>query len=120
MTDALQRLRDWNAEIAIVLGSGLNAVVQDLVESIAYSEFSELPIPRVAGHAGKFWLSEISGTRTIFAQGRVHLYEGYSAAEVTANVRMLAHTGIKKLVITNAAGALNKKFKPGDWMMIKD
>jgi purine-nucleoside phosphorylase len=120
MGDALQRLRDWNAEIAIVLGSGLNAVVQEPVESIAYSEFSELPKPRVAGHAGKFSLCEISGRRVIFAQGRVHLYEGYLAAEITANVRMLGHAGIKKLVVTNAAGTLNKKFKPGDWMMISD
>jgi purine-nucleoside phosphorylase len=56
----------------------------------------------------------------IFAQRRVHLYEGYSAAQVTANVRKLAHAGIKKLVVTNAAGALNQKFKPGDWMMIND
>jgi purine-nucleoside phosphorylase len=118
--EALQRLRDWNAEIAIVLGSGLNAVVQDPVESIAYSEFSELPKPRVAGHAGKFSLCEISGTRVIFAQGRVHLYEGYSAGQVTANVRTLAHAGIKELVVTNAAGALNRKFKQGDWMMIND
>jgi purine-nucleoside phosphorylase len=104
MGDALQRLRDWNAEIAIVLGSGLTTVVQDPVESIAYSEFSELPKPRVAGHAGKFSLCEISETRVIFAQGRVHLYEGYSAGQVTANVRKLAHAGIKKLVVTNAAG----------------
>jgi purine-nucleoside phosphorylase len=120
MGDALQRLRDWNAEIAIVLGSGLNAVVRDPIESVAYSEFSALPKPGVAGHAGKFSLCEISGTRVIFAQGRVHLYEGYSAAEVTANVRMLAHAGINTLVVTNAAGALNQKLKPGDWMMIND
>jgi len=120
MGDALQRLRDWNAEIAIVLGSGLTAVAHDPVESIAYSEFSELPKPRVAGHAGKFSLCEISETRVIFAQGRVHLYESYSAGQVTANVRKLAHAGIKKLVVTNAAGALNQKFKPGDWMMIND
>ena len=120
MGDALQRMRAWNAEIAIVLGSGLNAVVQDPVESIAYSEFSELPKSRVPGHAGKFSLCEISGARVIFAQGRVHLYEGYLAGEVTANVRMLGHAGIKKLVVTNAAGALNKKFKPGDWMIITD
>ena len=120
MSDALQRLRHWKAEIAIVLGSGLNAVVQNPVESIAYSEFPELPKPRVAGHAGEFSLGEISGMRVIFAQGRVHLYEGYSAKEVTANVRMLAHAGIKKVVITNAAGALNQKFRPGDWMMIND
>jgi len=120
MSDALQRLRDWNAEIAIIRGSGLNAVVQDPVESIAYSEFAELPKSRVPGHAGKFSLCESSGTRVIFAQGRVHLYEGYPAVELAANVRMLAHFGIKKLVVTNAAGALNKKFKPGDWMMIND
>ena len=120
MGDALQRLRDWNAEIAIVLGSVLNAVIRNPVESIAYSEFSELPKPRVAGHAEKFSLCEISETRVIFAQGRVHLYEGYSAGQVTANVRKLAHAGIKKLVVTNAAGALNQKFKPGDWMMIND
>src|SRR5438067_6728998 len=120
MGDALQRLRDWNAEIAIVLGSGLTAVVHDPVESIAYSEFSELPKPRVAGHAGKFSLCEISEARVIFAQGRVHLYEGYSAGEVTANVRLLAQAGITKLIVTNAAGAVNEEFKPGDWMMITD
>jgi purine-nucleoside phosphorylase len=120
MGDALQRLRDWNAKIAIILGSGLNAAVHDPIESIEYAEFSVLPKPRVSGHAGKFSLGEISGVRVIFAQGRVHLYEGYSAGEVTANVRMLAHAGIEKLVVTNAAGALNPKFKPGDWMMITD
>ena len=120
MGDALQRLRDWNAKIAIILGSGLNAVVHDPIESIEYAEFSVLPKPRVSGHTGKFSLCEISDVRVIFAQGRVHLYEGYSAGEVTANVRMLAHAGIEKLVVTNAAGALNQKFKPGDWMMVTD
>jgi purine-nucleoside phosphorylase len=120
MSDARQRLRDWKTEIAIILGSGLDAIVQDPIESIEYVELSELPEPRVPGHAGKFSLCEISGVRVIFAQGRVHLYEGYSAGEVTASVRMLAHAGIEKLVVTNAAGALNQKFKPGDWMMIND
>ena len=120
MSDARRRLRDWKTEIAIILGSGLDAIVQNPVESIEYAELSELPEPRVPGHAGKFSLCEISGVRVIFAQGRVHLYEGYSAREVTANVRMLAHAGIEKLVVTNAAGALNQKFKPGDWMMIND
>jgi purine-nucleoside phosphorylase len=120
MGGALQQLRDWNAKIAIILGSGLNAIVQDPIESIDYAEFLEIPKPRVPGHAGKFSLSEISGGRVIFAQGRVHLYEGYSAGEVTASVRVLANVGIEKLVVTNAAGALNQKFKPGDWMMIND
>ncbi|PYM01650.1 MAG: purine-nucleoside phosphorylase [Verrucomicrobia bacterium] len=118
--DALQQLRDWNAKIAIILGSGLNAIVQDPIESIDYAEFSEIPKPRVPGHAGKFSLCEIAGARVIFAQGRVHLYEGYSAGEVTASVGMLSNVGVKKLVVTNAAGALSEKFKPGDWMMIND
>ena len=56
----------------------------------------------------------------IFAQGRVHLYEGYSSAEVTANVRRLADAGIMKLIVTNAAGGLNVRFRPGEWMMISD
>ncbi|PYK72812.1 MAG: purine-nucleoside phosphorylase, partial [Verrucomicrobia bacterium] len=120
MGDALQQLRDWNAKIAIILGSGLNAIVQDPIESVDYAEFSEIPEPRVPGHAGKFSLCQISGTRVIFAQGRVHLYEGYSAGEVTVSVRMLSNVGIEKLVVTNAAGALNQKFKPSDWMMIND
>jgi purine-nucleoside phosphorylase len=120
MSDARQRLRDWKTEIAIILGSGLNPIVQDPIESIEYAKLSELPRLHIPGHAGKFSLCEISGVRVIFAQGRVHLYEGCSAGEVTASVRMLAHAGIEKLVVTNAAGALNQKFKPGDWMMITD
>src|SRR5437870_5351385 len=119
-TGALDRLRDWKAEIAIILGSGLSGIVQHPIESIDCAELSEIPKPRVPGHAGKFSLCEISGVRVIFARGRVHLYEGYSAVEVTVNVRMLAHAGIEKLVATNTAGALNQKFKPGDWMMIND
>jgi len=76
--------------------------------------------PRVPGHAGEFSVCEVSGKRMIFPQGRVHLYEGYSSAEVTANVRTLADAGIIKLIVTNAAGGLNVRFRPGDWMMISD
>ena len=122
MSDALQRLRDWHAEIAIVLGSGLNSLVVDPKgeQIIPYTDFSGIPQPSVPGHAGRFVLGEISGKQVIFAQGRVHLYEGHSAREVTAIVRVLAEAGIKQLILTNAAGALNPKFKPGDWMMITD
>jgi purine-nucleoside phosphorylase len=56
----------------------------------------------------------------IFGQGRVHLYEGHSARDVTSIVRLLAEAGVKQLIVTNAAGALNPKFKPGEWMMITD
>jgi purine-nucleoside phosphorylase len=120
MTKAREQLRDWKAEIAIILGSGLNSIVQEPIESFDYSEFSELPKPRIPGHAGKFSLCQVSGKRVIFAQGRVHLYEGYSSAEITANVRTLADAGILKLIVTNAAGGLNVRFRPGEWMMISD
>jgi len=114
------QLRNWKAEIAIILGSGLNSIVVEPIESIDYTEFSELPTPRVPGHGGKFSLCDLSGKRVIFVQGRVHLYEGYSPAEVTANVRTLADAGITKLIVTNAAGGLNLRFRPGDWMLISD
>jgi purine-nucleoside phosphorylase len=120
--DAFERLRDWRAEFATVLGSGLNAIVPNTPagETIAYSEFSELPRPSVPGHAGRFVLGKIDNVPVIFAQGRVHLYEGFTARDVTAGVRLLARAGIKTLILTNAAGSLNPKFSPGSWMMITD
>jgi purine-nucleoside phosphorylase len=126
----LQQLRDWRAETAIILGSGLSSIISSKhrkpltmkkkSKEIPYDEFDEIPTPRAPGHAGRFVLGEISGRHVISAQGRVHLYEGYSAREVTSIVRILAEAGVKELIVTNAAGALNPKFKPGDWMMITD
>ena len=120
MSTARQQLRSWKAEIAIILGSGLNSIVQQPIQSVDFTDLLELPKPRVPGHAGTFSLCDVSGERVIFAQGRVHLYEGYSSTEVTANVRTLADAGVMKLIITNAAGGLNVRFRPGDWMMISD
>lgn len=120
MAEGAETLRDWRAEIAIVLGSGLNAVAGETKETIPYSEFSGIPKPSVPGHRGQFSLAEVAGVRVIFAQGRVHLYERRTAGEVTSIIRVLAETGVKRLILTNAAGALNKKFDPGDWMMITD
>jgi purine-nucleoside phosphorylase len=144
---ALEQLRNHRAETAIILGSGLNSLVVDPKKDqiVPYAAFSEIPQPTVPGHAGRFVLGEIEigagGSRAtttgkparvdepggesikkkiIFAQGRVHLYEGHSARDVTSTVRVLAKAGIKQLIVTNAAGALNPKFKPADWMMITD
>ncbi len=119
---ALERLRAHNAKIAIVLGSGLSSVVGEPASDqlIDYSKFPEIPQPSVPGHAGRFILDQIGDERVIFAQGRVHLYEGLSARDVTAGIRILADAGIDKIILTNAAGATNPKFKPEDWMMITD
>jgi purine-nucleoside phosphorylase len=122
MSDALQRLREWRAETAIVLGSGLNSLVEDADadKKIPYSEFKEIPKPSVPGHAGQFVLGKIENKPVVFAQGRVHLYEGFSARDITACVRVLGEAGIKQLILTNAAGSANPDFKPGSWMMIAD
>lgn len=119
---AIERVREYGAPIAIVLGSGLHSLVQDPPRdrTIPYQEIADLPRSSVKGHLGRFVLGAIGGTRVIFAQGRVHLYEGYSAREITAGVRFLARAGIQRLILTNAAGSLNSDFPPASWMMITD
>jgi purine-nucleoside phosphorylase len=120
--DAAKRLREWRAELAVILGSGLNSLVGDVADEhiVPYSSFKELPQPSVPGHAGRFVLGKINETRIIFAQGRIHLYEGRSAREVTAITRMLADCGIAELIVTNAAGTTNQNFSLRSWMMITD
>ena len=119
---ARERLQDWRAQTAVVLGSGLNALVERISfeQRIPYSDFPELPPVRVAGHAGQFALATLAGRQVIYAQGRAHLYEGHSAEDVTASVRLLADCGVQDLILTNAAGSANANFHPGSWMMICD
>ncbi len=121
-SSASERLRKHRADLAIILGSGLGSIVPNPndANTIPYSEFSQIPAPSVPGHSGRFVLGQIGRARLIFAQGRVHLYEGHTAGEVTAIVRVLAASGIKQLIVTNAAGTLNPEFKPGNWMMLSD
>jgi purine nucleoside phosphorylase len=79
MGDALQRLRDWNAETAIILGSGLNSIIPADSQAIPYAQFQELPQTSVPGHVGQFVLSKIDNVPVIFAQRRVHLFWGAHA-----------------------------------------
>ena len=124
MSDAAarERLHSWGAEAAIVLGSGLDSLTEHVApeQRIPYSTFPELPAPRVPGHKGQFALGTVGGSKVVFAKGRVHLYEGHSAQAVTASIRLLAECGVKRLILTNAAGAANPEFAPGSWMMIAD
>jgi purine-nucleoside phosphorylase len=117
-----EEIKSFGAELAIVLGSGLNSFVDGLeVEHrIPYPAIDGFPVSAVPGHEGCFALARLGGHRLIIAQGRVHLYEGWSAREVTAGVRLFAHLGIRNLVLTNAAGTLNPDHPPGSWMMISD
>lgn len=106
----------------LVLGSGLGGFVDRMkVEAVVpYSEIAGLPQSRVPGHAGEFVFGMLGGVPLVAARGRVHLYEGRTAAEVTAHVRWMQERGIRSLVLTNAAGTCNPAFAPGSWMMLGD
>ncbi len=110
-----------SAEIAIVLGSGLGSLADALsVErEVSFAE-AGLPSSKVAGHAGRFLLGKCFGQEMWIMQGRVHLYEGHPAHDVAAGVRWLAGQGVKRLILTNAAGSLRAGFSPGEWMMLSD
>lgn len=121
-TFAVERVREYGAQLAIVLGSGLSSLVEKpaLSRTISYQEITDLPRSTVTGHVGRFVLGGIGNTRVLFAQGRVHLYEGFGAREITAGIRFLARAGITRLILTNAAGSLHPDFSPGSWMMLSD
>jgi purine-nucleoside phosphorylase len=122
LAEALRAHGVEGCELAIVLGSGLGVLVERVQDAraIAYEELAAMPRSGVPGHAGKLVVGRLGGLRTVLQQGRVHLYEGFSAAEVTRAVRAFAALGIGKLVLTNAAGSLRLDSPPGTLMRIED
>jgi purine-nucleoside phosphorylase len=110
------------AEIGLILGSGLGSFAASL-ESPAVIPFADLPhFPKstTAGHPGNFVLGELAGVPLAVLQGRIHFYEGYTLADVVYPVRVLGRLGVKQLILTNAAGAVNEGYRPGDLMLITD
>ena len=113
---------DVDVTVAVVLGSGLGAFAGDLTEAtqIPYDEIPGFARSTVEGHAGRLVIGK-SGAVTVAAmQGRFHFYEGYSLQEVTFPLRVLKLLGVRTVVLTNAAGALNVEFTPGSLMVISD
>lgn len=108
--------------IGLVLGSGLGGFVEVLGETlqISYSDIGGLPVSRVPGHAGILHFGNLGGVPLVVAQGRVHLYEGWSAREVAAPMRLFHQLGVETVVLTNAAGIVNASLKPGRWMLLSD
>jgi purine-nucleoside phosphorylase len=109
------------AEQALVLGSGLGSMVDtmEILDQVSFAE-AGMPESRVVGHRGRFLLGNYQGQRMWVMQGRVHLYEGHTAKDVTQGIRWLAERGVKRLVLTNAAGSMRRDFLPGEWMMLHD
>ncbi len=111
-----------NPEIGIVLGTGLGKLVNEISieKEIPYSNIPNFPVATVEFHSGKLIYGELSGKKVLVMAGRFHLYEGYNAWEVTYGIRTLHGLGIKNLLISNAAGAINLSYKKGDLMLIED
>lgn len=121
-TDFLKSKGFSNPEIGIVLGTGLGQLVNhiEIEQEINYSDIPNFPVSTVEFHSGKLIFGKLEGKKVIVMQGRFHLYEGYSLQEITFPVRILRMLGIKKLFVSNAAGAINLNFKKGELMLIED
>ncbi|MBL8605265.1 MAG: purine-nucleoside phosphorylase [Myxococcales bacterium] len=126
---AVEALRARDArvpEVGLVLGSGLGAFADTLVDAtvIPFSEVPGMGSVTVPGHAGKLVVGRLpgEGPSPVVAAlaGRIHLYEGHSADEVVFNVRTLAQWGVKQFVLTNAAGGISPTLRPGDLVLISD
>ena len=109
-------------QVGLILGSGLGAYADKLAGAarIDYAEIPHFPRSQVPGHKGCLVVGERAGARCIAMQGRVHMYEGHSAATVAFPARVLIALGAKVLIVTNAAGGLDAKWPPGTLMLIRD
>lgn len=108
--------------IGLILGTGLGGLAEAVKQPIIipYSEIPDWPVSTVAGHAGRLVVGELDGQALLVMQGRIHYYEGYDMAQVTLPVRVMQRLGIEIMIVTNAAGAINPSFEPGDVMLITD
>ena len=109
-------------KIALVLGSGLGAFADALTDAvrISYAQIPAFPRSTAIGHAGQLVIGNSEGITVAAMQGRTHLYEGYSAKEVSFPIRVFARMGIKAVILTNAAGGINLKYSQGALVAIRD
>lgn len=109
-------------EIGVVLGTGLGKLVDDIENPIEahYNHIPYFPLATVEFHSGKLIYGLLEGKKVVVMQGRFHFYEGYDLIDVTYPIRVMHQLGIKKLLISNAAGAINPNFKKGNMMLIED
>ncbi len=109
-------------KIAVVLGSGLGSFADELRDAtaIAYEDIPYFPKSTAIGHAGRLVIGKVDGLPLAVMQGRVHLYEGYSATEVAFPIRVFARMGIRAVVLTNAAGGINLEYREGALVVVSD
>lgn len=118
----LHRRSRLRPKLAVVLGSGFHHALAKLIieRRIPYAQLAGFPPVGVSGHAGELIFGRLGGTPVIALSGRAHFYEGHTMDSVTFAIRTLAEFGIRDLLLTNAAGGVNRRFRPGDFMVLTD
>lgn len=119
---AVRRRHASTPEVAIILGTGLGRLAEDIAQPvrIPYHEIPHLAASTAESHAGVLVAGTLAGRRVVAFQGRCHLYEGYSAEQVTFPVRLAKALGAHTLVVSNACGGMNPRFARGDLMIMED
>lgn len=109
-------------EIALVLGSGLGGFADELDGAVRlpYAEIPHYPLPSAEGHAGRLVIGRVGGIPVAAMQGRVHLYEGFTAKDVTFPMRVFGRMGVRAVILTNAAGGISTKLQPGFLAVLED
>jgi purine-nucleoside phosphorylase len=122
LRDLIFSATSYRPQVALVLGSGLGglAAAVEAATIISYADLPGWPVSTVLGHQGHLVIGRLEGQDVLVMQGRSHYYEGYSMAQVTLPIRVFQRMGIETLILTNAAGAVNQTFEPGDLMLITD
>lgn len=112
----------FNVELGIVCGSGLGGLATQIENTVVipYSELNGFPQSKVAGHSNELVFGTLGGKKVVAMRGRFHFYEGWSPRDCTVGIRLMAALGVRMIIVTNAAGGLDKSYKVGDVMLIED
>jgi len=121
-SEFLRRKGFGNADVGIVLGTGLGKLLDKIEVSgrVHYSQIPYFPVATMEYHAGQLVAGKIGNKKVLAMQGRFHFYEGYSMKEITFPIRVLKELGIKSLLLSNAAGGINSDYRKGDLVLIED
>ena len=122
VADEIRKRSQVTPRIGMILGSGLGPLAEEVEDPdyISYEDLPGWPVSTIEGHIGRLVLGELEGQTVVIMQGRTHYYEGYSMSQLGLPVRVMHRLGIEMLFVTNAAGAIDPDFNPGDLMLLTD